>query len=285
MPVYNTDLLAPAEVLIDFGANASRIDSDTEELNGGSIYRGTTEFAQMQAMVTVAYGFSARADGFIQVANGAIEQSRDLAGPSMVELRARNEGWNDVVVGAEYLLIPDARTPMVLSLAVMAPSASDYPGTAGVTINGVQTGVQESGGMGNGYTQFFPRLSGSVKGDKNALEWELSWLTDDEKVTEDAYMAKLSWLHHFNQATYIRLGGDVYFQKGSQTAIVTTNDRTNLRASLSLAHIVSNRLKLAAGYDYGQPSDSYAVTTSGNTVNQSDPTLQAGSLSLEYLFQ
>lgn len=286
LPVYNTDMPAKGELLATTGASYGKTNAD-EVLTFGVIPgQGAMEYSQESAAITLDYGFSNRFNGLIasSVASTKYEEEVLWSGVFTEKHEIHKQGLSDLGLGVEYLLREDVRTPMVVRLMVTAPTASDYPGVMGVTINGTQIAATEAGGMGRDYTSVTSQVGGSVKGNQNTLEWELAWQTDDEKTTEDSYDASVSWVHHFNQATYFRLNGGASFEPGMHTATTTVSDATNFFTSVFLAHQFSENMRVGVGYGYTQFDDLHYVFANGITLDQSNMSRQAASLSLSYLF-
>jgi hypothetical protein len=284
LPVYTTDMPAKGELLANTGVRYGKNNADEKILRIGNTFSGTMESTQQMAWLSLDYGFSNRFSGLLYSTVSTFEQEEALSGIATVKLETRNEGLGDLKLGAEYLLVADGHSPVAVRILVDAPTASDYPGMQGATINGTPMAATETGAMGSGNTRVSSEVAGTVKGNQNALEWELAWQTDDEKTTEDAYAASISWVHDFNQGTYFRLTGSTSLQHGMHTSAYTVSDATNFSTSLFMAHRFTEKLKLGAFFGYGLIDDLHVTYSGGSTLDRKNQSSQLASLSLSYLF-
>lgn len=284
LPVYTTDMPAKGELLASTGIRYGENNADEEIMGSGNTYSGTMESTQQVAWLSLDYGFSNRLNGLLYSTASSFKQEEALSGPATAKLETRNKGLGDLKLGVEYLLVANEHSPVAVRIFVDSPTASDYPGVQGLAINGIPTVATETGAAGSGNTRVTSEVAGTVKGNQNALEWELAWQTDDEKTTEDAYTASLAWVHDFNQGTYFRLIGSTSLQHGMHTSAYTASDATNFSTSLFVAHRFTEKLKLSAHLGYGLIDDLHVAYASGGTLDRKNQSSQFASLSLSYLF-
>lgn len=287
LPLYNTDMLARGEAAATWSLSLSRLEAEAVYTPAASApLPGRTDTTTRAGAIDLLLGLGDRLNGRLSFA--FTEQDLDArfrgAGtPSTVDLRAGERGEEDLGVGLEYRLSSHATYPLVARLAVLIPTASDYPGTQGLAVNGTPLSVVEDGGRGSGYTRFFPALGGSVQTQAGALEWDLRLETDDEKGTEDRYALALGWLQRLGADGFVRVTGSIALQQGMQAANGATDDSEDYALTLTGGYNLTPNVRVTAICSVGWLDDLQMASGNGSVIAQSDRVEQSARLGIAYM--
>jgi hypothetical protein len=294
LPLYNTDMIKAGEALASFSSSRTELQFDSRYSIAGnpSVVEpllGVAEVTTKQTGLVLVFGL--REDLNAYLSGGFSESDFDTTFqgrfvnnlPIRAQYDARQEGFDDLGAGLEYRLSATAASALVARVAVLIPTASDYSGTTGETVNGTQFATLDEGRRGRGYTRVLPQLAGSTRWDRTVLEYEVSIGTDDERDTEDSYGLQLGVLRHIGSAAYMRLSGGASWQQGTRTATLSTNDIAGYTFTLTAGYFITPNVRLAASGSYGWADDAEVDYVSGDRVQHGNQEQEGLGLSITYM--
>lgn len=294
VPLYNTDMIKAGEAMASFSASRVETRADTHYTPPANPFvteplAGPEETVNRSAGLLLTFGLRDDLNAYLAGTHTTadytlVQTGRDVTmAPLVLQVDARQEGFEDLGAGLEYRLLARGPHVLVTRIDLDIPTASDYPGAPHLVQNGVTLSPFVEGRRGRGYTRYRPQFAGSSRFDATVLEWELAVLADDEKDTEAVYEAQVGVLQHLGSAAYLRLRAAAAWQQGLYNATLATRDVAAYNVTFTAGYFITPEVRLSASYGMGWADDATTTYTSGAVMAQGNVEQEAAGLAITYM--